>query len=71
MAKKPTSRRRRITLIQSEDAPAAMRAKLKAPRGKKPVEVELFVRAPDAAKETAMPVTARLCRCRRVCIAFV
>jgi hypothetical protein len=69
--KKATPRRRKITLIESSESRAALGARLKAPRGKTPVEVDLFVRAPDKTTERALAVTARLCACRRVCIAFV
>lgn len=70
-AKKAAPRRRKITLIESEESATATRAKLKAPRGKTPVQVDLFVRAPDKMTERSLAVTARLCACRRVCIAFV
>src|SRR5438477_4378516 len=69
MAKKARAKakpsRRRITLIESSEKPDAIRARLKAPRGKRPVEVELFVRSPDRAAAKALAVTARLCACRR------
>jgi hypothetical protein len=71
MAKKSTPSRRKITLIESDETPAAVRAKVGAVRGKKPVTVELFVRSPDKAATKGLAVAARLCRCRRVCIAFV
>jgi hypothetical protein len=61
----------RITLIQSDENPAAMRARMKLPRGRKLVDVELFVRSPDSAAQRRLDVAARLCSCRRVCVMFV
>ena len=75
MAKKAKAKaklsRRRITLVESDEKPDAIRARMKAPRGKRHVEVELFVRSPDRAAERSLAVTARLCACRRICIALV
>jgi hypothetical protein len=62
---------RRITLIQSDENPAAMRARMKLPRGRRLVDVELFVRSPDSAAQRRLDVGARLCSCRRVCVMFV
>ena len=67
MAKKAAkaTRARKVTLIQSEKAPTAtQRAAIK---GKKPVKMNLFVRAPDDVKSKSFVVAARLCGCRRVC----
>ena len=64
-------RARRITLIESDENPAAMRARMKLPRGKRLVDVELFVRSPDSAAQRRLDVAARLCSCRRVCVMFV
>lgn len=64
-------RARRITLIESDEHPAAMRARMKLPRGKRLVDVELFVRTPDSAAQRRLDVAARLCSCRRVCVMFV
>jgi hypothetical protein len=64
-------RARRITLIESDEHPATMRARMKLPRGKKLVDVELFVRSPDSAAQRRLDVAARLCSCRRVCVMFV
>jgi hypothetical protein len=66
MAKKAAkARARKFTLIQSEKAPTAtQRAAIK---GKKPVKVNLFVRAPDDVKAKSFVVAARLCGCRQVC----
>jgi len=63
--------RRRITLIESDETSDAIRARMKAPRGRRAVEVDLVVRSPDRAAERSLAVTARLCACRRVCIALV
>jgi hypothetical protein len=70
---KPKAKRtgQRITLIQSDENPAAMRARMKLPRGRKLVDVELFVRSPDSEKQKRLDVGARLCSCRRVCVMFV
>jgi hypothetical protein len=67
MAKKAkrAARGRKVTLIESEKPPTATaRAAMK---GKKPVKVNLFVRAPDDVKSKSFVVAARLCGCRRVC----
>jgi hypothetical protein len=70
MAKKATtSRRRKITLIQTDKAPREVAAMLGR---KKPVTVSLFVHTPETGKTKAASIpTARLCRCRRVCVALV
>jgi|SoiMethySBSTD1v2_1073268.scaffolds.fasta_scaffold567301_2 hypothetical protein len=66
MAKKRRpSARKRLTLIQSDESAAAIRARY--PR-RKLTTVQLIVRAPDKAK---VRPTARLCGCRRICVALV
>ena len=62
---------RRITLIESDEKPAALRARMKIPRGKRLVDVQLFVRSPDKAAEKNLGVAAHLCGCRRVCVMLV
>jgi hypothetical protein len=58
-------RGRKFTLIQSEKPlTASARAAI---RGKKPVKVNLFVRAPDDVKSKSLVFAARLCGCRQVC----
>jgi hypothetical protein len=64
MAKKRRSTRK-VTLIQSDESPAKIQARY--PR-RKLTKVQLIVRAPDKVK--ARP-TARLCGCRRICVALV
>ena len=70
-AKKKAAPRRKITLVESNETRAALGARLKVPRGKRAVEVDLVVRAPDKVAEKALAATARLCACRRICIALV
>ena len=73
-SKKKTAARRtgkRITLIQSDENPAALRARMKLPRGRKLVDVELFVRTPDSETQKKLDVGATLCSCRRICVMFV
>jgi hypothetical protein len=66
-AKKPAraARGRNVTLIQSDKPPAATARG--ATRGKKPVKVNLFVRAPDDVNAKSFVAAARLCGCKRVC----
>jgi hypothetical protein len=60
--------KRRITLVQSDDPPEAVR---KAMPDKNLVEVELYVRKPDKVDTEDFAVAARLCSCRQVCLAFI
>jgi hypothetical protein len=68
MASGTAGRKRRITFIESDEKPEAVR---KAYAGKELVEVELFVRKPDNTEIGEFAVAARLCSCRRVCLAFL
>lgn len=61
-------KKRRITFIETDDSFDAVQ---KAHPGKELVEVELFVRKPDKVDAEDFAVAARLCSCRRVCLAFV
>jgi hypothetical protein len=60
--------KRRITFIESDDSPDALR---KAYPKQNLVEVELFVRKPDNVDADEFAVAARLCGCRRICVAIV
>jgi hypothetical protein len=62
---------KRITLIATDEKAADFRKRMKVPRGKKLVEVELFVRTPDSAAQRRLDVGATLCSCRRICVMFV
>jgi hypothetical protein len=65
MAKKRT----RVTLIESNATPAALRKQL---AGQKTTTLALWVRKPDAATASRPVIRpARLCRCRAVCLAVV
>jgi hypothetical protein len=66
MAKK--SKNPRLVLVESTESEAAIRAKIP---DKKVVSVDLWVRTPDSEKLEAMTVAARLCGCRRICLAVV
>lgn len=70
MAKKVrgTTRQRKITLIQTDKSHREVTAMMGR---KKPVKINLFVRTPESAKATALTPTARLCSCRRICVALV
>ena len=68
MAESKSGKPRKITLIESDDEPDVVRRKMPDANL---VEVEMFVRKPDSLEETDFAVAARLCSCRRVCLAFV
>jgi hypothetical protein len=58
----------RLILVESTEAEDAIRAKI---GDKKVVTVDLWVRTPDSEKLEEMTVAARLCGCRRICLAVV
>ena len=66
MAKK--SKNPRFVLVESTEDEAAIRTKI---GDKKVITVDLWVRTPDSEKLEEMTVAARLCGCRRVCLAVV
>jgi hypothetical protein len=59
---------RKITFIESDDTPAAIR---KSMPDQTLFDVGLFVRKPDKVDSDEFSVAARLCSCRRVCLAFI
>ncbi|RVL70416.1 hypothetical protein CN135_32155 [Sinorhizobium meliloti] len=61
-------RKRKITFIESDETPENIRKSL--PK-KNLFEVDLFIRKPDKVDTDEFSVAARLCRCRRVCLAFI
>lgn len=60
--------KRRITLIESDKSAEEVRRQV---ADKNLVEVELVVRKPDNADAQELAIAARLCGCRRVCVAFI
>ena len=63
-----TKGQRRITLIQSDEGPDEVRKKVQYGNL---VDVELVVRSPDNEDVSDTAFAARLCSCRRVCVAIV
>jgi hypothetical protein len=59
---------KRLIFIESTESEQAIRAKNP---GKDLVNVDLWVRTPDSERLDEMQVAARLCSCRRVCIAVI
>jgi hypothetical protein len=62
------NRRQKITFIETDLSPDEVRRSL--PR-KQLVEVDLFVRKPDREQTEDFASAARLCGCRRICLAFI
>lgn len=60
--------RRKIVFIESDDPPETVRISLS---DKKVFDVDLFVRKPDDVDSRDFSVAARLCGCRRICLAFI
>lgn len=64
--RKASQRKQKITLIQSEKTGPAVQKQLAPQKGK---PVELWIRQPDADKLDRLSLKARLCRCKKVCVA--
>jgi hypothetical protein len=58
--------RKRIILIETDQSWAQTQSSLPGAE-----EVDIVVRAPDQAEGRELAHAARLCRCRRVCVALV
>lgn len=68
MASKKEAKRGKLTFIESDDSPSSVR---KAFPDKELMEFDIFVRKPDNVDSGDFAVAARLCSCRRVCLAFI
>lgn len=60
--------RLRISLFSGDESADEIRSKMS---GKDLHEVEIVLRGPDGIDEEELAATARLCSCRRVCIALI
>jgi len=63
-----SERKQRITLVESDEPLDVVRRSMP---GENLVEVDMFVRRPDKPDLEELAVTARLCSCRRVCVAII